>query len=227
MPSASDASRKQGERHTKAQLVEAAERLFGRHGLEGVSLRQIAAAAGSSNPSVVQYHFGDKLGLVRSIFSHRLAGLEARRGLLLAEAQRKGKMGDPRTLLHVLLDPLSQECDRDGQRSYAAFLLGIRVYSVAGARDLVFSLAPLSEHIVNLLRAAVPATPERLFRFRLKVASCIYWQALVDLDAERQNAGDLFGPEEAVLAEALDAGAAMLTAAVSAQAAEAFAAEAS
>jgi len=212
----------QPERDTKAQVIEAAERLFGRYGLEGVSLRQIAAEAGSSNPSVVQYHFGDKRGLIQAIYVYRLAALEVRRGALLAQARQDREMADPRTLLEVLLGPLSKERDQDGRRSYAAFLLSQRGRGIVGLQSFVFALAPLAEHIVDLLRAAVGPMPERLFRFRLTTASVLYWQALVALDAERGAGDGLLVAEEGVLAEVLNAGAILLTAPVSADVAAAF-----
>ena len=39
-----------------------AERLFAMNGVEGVSLREIQAAAGQSNSSVITYHFGSQAG---------------------------------------------------------------------------------------------------------------------------------------------------------------------
>ena len=66
------------------RLVVAAERLFARHGIYGVSLRQIAAEAGSSNNSAVHYHFGSKQGLITAIFRHRLPQITSERRLLTA-----------------------------------------------------------------------------------------------------------------------------------------------
>ena len=66
------------------RLVLAAERLFAIHGIDGVSLRQIAAAAGSANNSAVHYHFGSKGGLIAAIFRHRLPQLISERELLAA-----------------------------------------------------------------------------------------------------------------------------------------------
>ncbi|MCU1452890.1 MAG: regulatory protein TetR [Acidimicrobiales bacterium] len=66
------------------RLVLAAERLFARHGIDGVSLRQIAAEAGSSNNSAVHYHFGTKHGLIAAIFRHRLPQIISERRLLAA-----------------------------------------------------------------------------------------------------------------------------------------------
>ena len=64
------------------RLVIAAERLFALHGIEGISLRQIAAEAGSGNNSAVHYHFGSKDRLIEAIFGHRLAQLTRERQLL-------------------------------------------------------------------------------------------------------------------------------------------------
>lgn len=67
------------------RLVIAAERLFALHGIDGVSLRQIAADAGSANNSAVHYHFGSKKGLIQAIFHHRLPQIINERRLLAAQ----------------------------------------------------------------------------------------------------------------------------------------------
>jgi AcrR family transcriptional regulator len=66
------------------RLVLAAERLFATHGIDGVSLRQIAVEAGSGNNSAVHYHFGSKHGLIAAIFRHRLPQIISERRLLAA-----------------------------------------------------------------------------------------------------------------------------------------------
>ena len=66
------------------RLVTAAERLFARHGIDGVSLRQIAVEAGTANNSAVHYHFGSKQGLIAAIFNHRLPQITNERRLLAA-----------------------------------------------------------------------------------------------------------------------------------------------
>ena len=66
------------------RLVVTAERLFALHGIDGVSLRQIAAEAGSGNNSAVHYHFGSKDGLIEAILGHRLAQLTRERQMLVS-----------------------------------------------------------------------------------------------------------------------------------------------
>jgi AcrR family transcriptional regulator len=70
---------------TKEQIMLAGERLIADHGVEGVSMRQIAAEVGSGNNSAVLYHFGSKEKLVKAIFEYRLPRLRERRATLIAE----------------------------------------------------------------------------------------------------------------------------------------------
>jgi AcrR family transcriptional regulator len=52
---------------TKSLLIDTGEKLFGQHGFDGISLREIAVAAGQANSNVVQYHFTNKNGLIMAI----------------------------------------------------------------------------------------------------------------------------------------------------------------
>ena len=70
----------------RAQLVDAAERLFAERGIAGVSLREVGAAAGQRNNSAAQYHFGDKDGLVAAIFERRMTPIDRRRRAMLADS---------------------------------------------------------------------------------------------------------------------------------------------
>src|SRR3546814_11888057 len=64
-------------------MLQAAEDCFGEHGIDAVSLRQIAIAAGQGNTAAVQYHFGSKEGLLEAIFQHRLPAIDPRRKALI------------------------------------------------------------------------------------------------------------------------------------------------
>lgn len=53
---------------TRESLLAAGSELFGAHGFDGVSVETIAAAAGV-NKAMINYHFGGKRGLYRSILT--------------------------------------------------------------------------------------------------------------------------------------------------------------
>ncbi len=56
----------------RARLIEVATELFGAHGLEGTTTRQIAARSGL-NISLISYYFGGKVGLYQTIiYEHAL-----------------------------------------------------------------------------------------------------------------------------------------------------------
>src|ERR687891_78479 len=57
---------------TAERLIAAAESLFATHGIDGVSLREINRAAGARNASALQYHFGDRDGLLRAVLASAL-----------------------------------------------------------------------------------------------------------------------------------------------------------
>lgn len=61
-----------GDATVREALLETARRLFLARGFAPVTIRQIAAAAGSS-PATIHYHFGDKLGLYRAMLEAAIA----------------------------------------------------------------------------------------------------------------------------------------------------------
>jgi AcrR family transcriptional regulator len=60
----------------RESLLGTARHLFLTRGFASVTIRQIAAAAGSS-PATVHYHFGDKLGLYRAMLEEAVAPVAA------------------------------------------------------------------------------------------------------------------------------------------------------
>ena len=91
---------------TAEQLILTAERLYGECGVDSVSLRQIAEAAGQRNPAVVQYHFGGRERLLQAIVEYRVGPANARRTAMLDELEHAGRAGDLRGLVEAAVFPL-------------------------------------------------------------------------------------------------------------------------
>ena len=106
-----------------------AERLFARHGIDGVSLRQIGAAAGNGNNSAVQYHFGSREALIQAIFEYRMPRLTQRRQQLEAEARAEGRPDDLRTCTETYLLPVVEEAEREDSY-YLTFLAQLDSYAI-------------------------------------------------------------------------------------------------
>jgi AcrR family transcriptional regulator len=107
-------------RSTKERIVLAAEQLFAERGYEGVSLREIGAAAGSSNNSAVQYHFGTKEQLVAAIFENRLSYIDDRRSILIAQLEPL----DVRSWVECYILPLLEQGEIDGSH-YMSFIAAV------------------------------------------------------------------------------------------------------
>lgn len=69
--------------NTRDRLLRAAERLFAVNGIDAVSLRQINRSAGARNATALQYHFGDRAGLVRAVLAPHHRDVDADRHVLL------------------------------------------------------------------------------------------------------------------------------------------------
>ncbi|MGE3164275.1 MAG: TetR/AcrR family transcriptional regulator [Planctomycetota bacterium] len=92
---------------TPENLLDAAEQLFAQQGIASSSLRDITAAAGA-NLAAVNYHFGNKDGLLRAVLVRRAAPLHAERERLLALAETAAGDHPPtvRAILQAFLDPM-------------------------------------------------------------------------------------------------------------------------
>jgi AcrR family transcriptional regulator len=89
---------------TRARLIEAAVDVFGRHGYEGATTRQIAKAA-NANLAAIVYHFGSKDALYLAVVEHLVGEIEARIGpvLTFVEANFPERPADALALLKRML----------------------------------------------------------------------------------------------------------------------------
>jgi len=155
---------------TKEQLVLTAERLFAEHGIDGVSLRQIAIEAGNANNSAVQYHFGSKDNLIQAIFEHRVPHL-ARRRRLLAEQR---PLHDLRSYVECYLLPMVEEAE-DADSYYVTFLSRLQN---AGAGIHPFDRLPDSVkaptfEFYQAMATLLPEVPQTLLSTRVDRALAV------------------------------------------------------
>src|ERR687891_1391854 len=103
---------------TSTRLVRAAEDLFAARGIDAVSLREINRTAGAKNASALQYHFGDRDGLLRAVLAKHHHAVEARRHAMLDAYEAEGR-DDLRALAGALVRPsAAMLADGDGGPAY-------------------------------------------------------------------------------------------------------------
>lgn len=98
-------------------LLDAAERLMAERGVRGVSLRDITAAAEQRNASGIQYHFGNRAGLVAAVIGRHMERIDARRNALLDQLERR-RTTSVRDVVAALVEPLAEALATPGGRRY-------------------------------------------------------------------------------------------------------------
>ena len=94
------------------RILRAAGRLLAVKGLEGVSLREITRSAGHRNTTALQYHFGDREGLLRALVELHVPRVSVRRHALLDHLTARGDV-TLREGAGILVDPLITELQDD------------------------------------------------------------------------------------------------------------------
>lgn len=103
---------------TKDALVSAAETLFAARGVDRVSLREINRASGARNAVALQYHFGDRDGIVRAVVRKHYRQVDRQRHQML-DAYEQGSHDDVRELSAALVLPAAAKlADLDGGPEY-------------------------------------------------------------------------------------------------------------
>jgi AcrR family transcriptional regulator len=113
----------------RAQLILTAKRLFAERGIDAVSLREVIREAGVTHVTAVQYHFGDRDGLITAVLAEHRARVDTRRDAMLEEYEANGGH-DLRSIAAILVRPLAQELSapqgRDFLRIYAEVIQRFR-----------------------------------------------------------------------------------------------------
>lgn len=182
---------------TARQIMLAAEHLFGQRGIEGVSLREIAAHAGQGNNSAVQYYFGTKESLVQSVFEMRMPALDAARGQWL-DAVERSRPATIRDLADALLMPILDTFDEQGLENFAHFVTRLAhrdTWTHPSTRAK--KLTPVTEEIVARLENGLGYSKDcEIFRIRLRLAVNLFMDSIEEHKRLERGRGDPYNNEK-------------------------------
>ena len=106
---------------TRNQIKAAAQMLFARRGVDGVTVQEIVRAAGQRNNAALHYHFGSKEELVRQMVVDGAAVLDRRRREMLDALTARGGPESLRDILLVLVMPVVELGEDERWRGYIRF----------------------------------------------------------------------------------------------------------
>ncbi len=146
---------------TTEQILDAAEYLFARHGLYGVTLKDVAQRVGVHH-TLVNYYFDDKQTLFDAVFSRRAVVTIEKRMKALDDYDREA--GDAPTVegaLHAFLDTDLDLYIQGGEgwKNYGAF--GAQASnSPEGAAFMDKYFDPVVLRLIGILKRALPDADE-------------------------------------------------------------------
>ena len=162
-------------------ILDTAEDLFARQGVDGVSLRAINAAAGVS-PGVLHYHFGSREVLVHELISRHMQALMVEREQLLEPllSQPQPRVED---IIRTLVTPLAELAMATGTAGprYVRFIA--RLYSDRSPmlEEVSQRYLHIQRHYPELLQRALPDADPASLHLKLAMANHAMLQVLSDL----------------------------------------------
>ncbi|MHB8722586.1 MAG: TetR family transcriptional regulator [Steroidobacteraceae bacterium] len=153
-----------GPRSGKERILDAAERLFARHGFYGISVRDITEEAGV-DVALVSYHFGGKRELFAAVFQRRAELLNPERLAMLEEVRRAALPGVPtlENIVNAFTYPLLERSARGGPgwKSYFALIAQVNNSPEWAPVLMTQHFDPLVARFIAVLREALPGCSAR------------------------------------------------------------------
>jgi AcrR family transcriptional regulator len=153
-----------GTKSGKERILDAAERLFARHGFYGVSVRDITQAA-DVDVALVSYHFGGKRELFAAVFQRGAERLNSERLTMLDEVRRTALPGVPtlEAIVNAFTYPMLERSARGGPgwKSYFALVAQVNNSPEWAPVLMTQHFDPLVGKFIAVLQEALPDCPAR------------------------------------------------------------------
>ena len=154
-------------KETVDELLDLAELLFAKHGVEQVPLTRIVASSGQKNRSALHYHFGSREGMLAAVLDRRLKHINALRQDMLERVSEDGRLSET---VRAFVEPLcfvvlNEPWGPDyvsvlAQASFHPRLLGERTVDAANISAL--------RQCKRLIEQALPDVPRKIISQRFK-----------------------------------------------------------
>src|SRR6476469_8502592 len=173
---------------TRQHLLDVAEQLFGARGFYAVSLREIRIAAGARNTAAMQFHFGDREGLVDALMARHMPRIAEIQQQLYDRMVVEGRADDRRSLVEVLVRPSAEYLDLGpGERSWVRIMAELSSMPDLRAHEMrSIAPAPAVEVGARLYEQLCATMPRSLAARRMVLLA----QSAVQMCADRARLVD-------------------------------------
>lgn len=176
----------------RERILEVAAELIARHGVSGVSVRSINAAAGVS-AGILHYHFGNMDSLVNALLERHMVPLLEERVRLCEALAQKSRI-TVRDIVEILVLPLARKIAADPQEGFRYVRFLTRLHSDHNRETEVLFERYFGGRVAslpNLLMRARPQIPLEVFRVRLLSSSPAMLFTLAELEGLQKPDGTL------------------------------------
>ncbi len=181
--------------HTRKQILDAAEKLFLRHGPDDASMREITQAAGVGL-AAVNYHFGSKDNLLADVAQRITTQLWADQEKALSKLRESDQTPTMEEIINGFIVPYQKTIGRRDGRGRLRLVAQILGGPPSRAREqLTEALQPLQSLLLELVHQAQPDLTDEEVRFRLESMVAVVLFALQGGFDERILGADLRLPE--------------------------------
>lgn len=159
---ATSTGRKRRSEESRQKILDSAEALFAKHGLYGVTVRNVADLAGVDT-ALIHYYFQTKVGLFEAVFERRSGSINQARLQAMKEYEEEvsGKI-TVEGAIRSFLRPIFEE-DRhadEGWRNYSQLVALANNSPEWGGEMMSRHFDHVIHRLIGLLRSALPAAAE-------------------------------------------------------------------
>ncbi len=171
------------------RILDAAERLMAERGVFAVSLREINVAAAQRNASGVQYHFGNRAGVVAAIVARHMQRVDADRNGLLDALEARGRLS-AHDVVAALVLPLVTALATPSGRCYLRIIDELLEYPPgAGVHAGLHGLNRSLDRAGRLLAGPLRALPKPVQDARRRLCATFLLRALSGRAREIDDTG--------------------------------------
>ncbi|WP_062261787.1 TetR/AcrR family transcriptional regulator [Endozoicomonas arenosclerae] len=164
---------------TRQNLTDAAEKLFAEKGIDNVSLVDISRAAGQKNRCALQYHFGDKIGLINAVLDKHSKEIDHARGEMLDELIENGECS-LRDAVCILVKPLAKRVElSEGGKAFLS--INSQMMSSTQYADLRVQRVPLlpdTQRLSSIFKKKIKVNSPDEFHARMLIVDCMLFHSL-------------------------------------------------